>query len=366
MGFPMRLAPGLAIVLWAGAAAAQPAPPPRAAPAQPAQPEQPAPFTELTEEDETAPEPKPGPAPQPVEPELVGEEPPPPPSDGDGTWPEAIAWMEAWKPRFATRHVRVDFEVWPTDDVDAFTWDLTVLMGVEDAPVFGDFTLPMAYVTEHGTDVDQFHVGSPTLGVHGGGVLGRIVGLWGGLAVSIPTLHDYPTPDESPLPFLALSQVAGMRGFVEAHRFYPLTVPVRFGMGVEVQIVPFLYFRTEIFPVFYIFLEELQEVTGSTFFSILDHVSELELLSPIGLGGGMRFQEAFGVATVSRSDAVSAGDFTQLAFEPFISYQPPYEGPYSFPVFARVGLLIAIDEPLGFGFDDGKLMTVRSSVGVRF
>jgi hypothetical protein len=368
----MRLGLVLALSLVASPALAQPQPKP--------QPDQPKPFRELTEEE---PEPVPAPAAQPrrVEPADPGElqvveEPVPvddhaPPPGSSGTWPEAIAWMETWKPRFATRHVRLDFEVWPQDAFDTYTWDLVLLMGVEDAPVFGDLILPITFLSADGAD--QFHFGNPTLGVHGGGVLADVVGLWGGLSVSIPTLTEFPAEDESFLPVATLFSAATMRGLVEAHRFFPLTVPVRFGVGVEVQILPFLYFRTELFPAFYIALEELDDATGESFFALLDHVSEAELLSPIGLGGGVRFQEAIGLSSISASqsgsdddDEIEAGDGAQLAFEPFVSYQPPIEGPYSVPVFARVGLLLAIDDPLGFGFGDGHLATVRTSVGVRF
>jgi hypothetical protein len=56
----------------------------------------------------------------------------------------------------------------------------------------------------------------------------------------------------------------------------------------------------------------------------------------------------------------------QTALEPFIVYEPPFAGPFELPLRARIGLLIALDDALGFGFDTNKVMTLRTSFGVRF
>jgi hypothetical protein len=51
-------------------------------------------------------------------------------------------------------------------------------------------------------------------------------------------------------------------------------------------------------------------------------------------------------------------DLIQTAIEPFFSYEPTAPG-----VFVRAGFLVALDERLGFGFDEGKVATFKLAVG---
>jgi hypothetical protein len=78
---------------------------------------------------------------------------------------------------------------------------------------------------------------------------------------------------------------------------------------------------------------------------------EAEFRHGKGFGGGLAVQlfHAF--------SASSDGDTAQLAAEPFVSYQGE-------SAFARIGVLTALDEPLGFGFDKGKVAALRLTVGM--
>ena len=76
------------------------------------------------------------------------------------------------------------------------------------------------------------------------------------------------------------------------------------------------------------------------------------LVATLLYGGGLRLQAAL---TLTRDDKM------QLAMEPFFTYtlkQPGY--------YARAGLLVAIDAPLGFGLAEDKVATLRLAAGRSF
>lgn len=84
---------------------------------------------------------------------------------------------------------------------------------------------------------------------------------------------------------------------------------------------------------------------------------ELEGRAASGWGGGAGLQ-VFHAAT--QGDFIGK-DNAQGAFEPFVSYD-------SSTTFARLGCLIALDTPLGLGFDSGplKVAALRLAVGSHF
>jgi hypothetical protein len=86
---------------------------------------------------------------------------------------------------------------------------------------------------------------------------------------------------------------------------------------------------------------------------IVLHGAEFELLANMGVGGGVRLQGVF-----FPTEEGSSADRAQLAFEPYFAYEPEPRG-----FFARVGLLVAADPPLGFGFDRGRVATLRATLG---
>ncbi len=271
--------------------------------------------------------------------------------------------MKPWKPRFAVRQVRAEFDVWDHNLGTSYMWDVVLAMGVEDVPVLFDVVIPWTHYDftgprrnpETGETVEAHtHIGNPTLGLHGGGVAADVVGFWGGAWVSIPSAKAISTLDAE-----ALIAAFAARNGVEGHRFLPNTVPLRWAFGIEGQLHPFVYLRSDFYSTLYFPNEKLQ---GS--FSIpatFEQIHELEVLSPIGLGGGLRFQSLF---NVSRSISAS----TVHGLEPFFAYQPPSEGPYAFDLFARLGLLFSLNEIPGTNGAAGlgNVVTVRTQVGYRF
>jgi hypothetical protein len=87
----------------------------------------------------------------------------------------------------------------------------------------------------------------------------------------------------------------------------------------------------------------------------IEHGNEFEGRSDIGLGAGGRLQ-FFVLAT---DQGFSTNDRFQAAIEPYFVFEPHGEDGF----FARVGTLIALDSPLGFGFDEGNLATIRVTLG---
>jgi hypothetical protein len=82
---------------------------------------------------------------------------------------------------------------------------------------------------------------------------------------------------------------------------------------------------------------------------------EGEYLGESGWGGGL------GLQLVHQIAGTDADDSAQGAFEPFLGY-------HGSSMFMRLGYLIALDSPLGFGLDSGllKVATVRLAIGAKF
>ena len=80
---------------------------------------------------------------------------------------------------------------------------------------------------------------------------------------------------------------------------------------------------------------------------------ELEARGDSGWGGGAAFRLVHAVSS-------DADDNTQSAFDLFGSYTTPEA------LFARFGMLVAVDQPLGAGFDTGKVLTFHGALGTRF
>jgi hypothetical protein len=279
--------------------------------------------------------------------------------------PESILWMKKWKPRFATRHIRAEFDVWDHDGGTTYNWDVVMLIGVEDFPLYLDVDIPWTHLDlaapytdpESGEVSDAHtHFGNATLGFHGGGVVANVIGFWGGAWVGIPSAKAISRLDAT-----TLAAAFGARNAVEGHRFFPDVIPVRWAFGIEGQPFPLIYLRSGLYTVLYIPNEDLSEVDNLTIPALFEQIHELEVLSPVGAGGGLRFQSFINVTAEANEEASGSAH----SIEPFISYQPPYEGPYAFDLFARIGLLFPITQVRGFD-TIGNNLTVRTQLGYRF
>lgn len=134
-------------------------------------------------------------------------------------------------------------------------------------------------------------------------------------------------------------------------------VPIGVRGGVEWQSSPGLFLRGSLEPTLFIPLDDRSSlITTRKALFLYQARFEVEKHAESGWGGGAGIQI---VHAVSEGDAFTKGDNVQAGFEPFGSYE-------SATTFARLGLLLGVDEPLGFGFDKGKVAALHLDVGSHF
>lgn len=190
-------------------------------------------------------------------------------------------------------------------------------------------------------ELEGFFFGNPSIGLHYVASVFPTLMLIGGLSASIPVTQD-PSDDTEAAAAAALA----VRGYFDSQRALLEHVPLRARGGIELRPIEAFYVRSDLVAMFAI-------PTGDAETELfIEHASEAELRSLGGFGVGARLQAAF---------PLTQADKVQLAAEPFLGLEPPTSG-----VYFRAGLLVALDEPLGFGLEQGKLATVRVALGGKF
>jgi hypothetical protein len=272
----------------------------------------------------------------------------------------ATATARADLPPFAAcaegTRVAFSLDLWPTQDFLVATMGLSAQIAVNP-----HFAIDVDVPWSAGNLTDAFPVGRTVYGYFGDVTLGghavfRVLPeatLDFGAALSIPTRYSF---DGSPDLLIFAATAAASRGFYDAYRFAPQTLSIRFPIGFEARFARVLYYRGELDPDVWV---PVGSTAGNADVQLsLEHADELEVRAPFGLGGGLRFQAVFLLTNGLSGDGA---DYVQTAIEPFVGYEPPGAG-----IFARLGMLFALDTPLGFGFEKDKLTTARMQVGGRF
>jgi hypothetical protein len=261
-------------------------------------------------------------------------------------------------PPFAARaegtRAAFSLDLWPTQDFIVATMGLSAQIAVH--PHFAiDVDVPWAAGNLNDTAPRTVYgyFGDVTLGGHAVFRVLPAATLAFGATVSIPTRYSF---NGSPDLLIFAATAAASRGFYDAYRFAPQTLSIRVPIGFEARFLGLLYYRGELDP-------DIRVPVGSAPPSdsvqlSLEHADELEARAPFGLGGGLRFQVAFLLTNGLSSDGAS---YAQTAIEPFVGYEPPGAG-----FFARLGMLVALNSPLGFGFEKDKLTTARMQAGGKF
>lgn len=186
---------------------------------------------------------------------------------------------------------------------------------------FLDVRLPLGFAT-------GFALGNPTLNLRHVVRANRSVFVTLGGGLGLPLLND----DTQDRRFFEVPNVA--KGLYDFHEFYPFSVPLRFGAGVEAHVGELLILRLngDLTAMFNYGDNDEPEVA-------FQHAGEIQLGHTFG--GGLRVQ---GVALPTfESTGVRSefeGDLYQLALEPYFAYEGDL-------LFARVGLLLPLDEQLG-------------------
>ncbi|WP_437625548.1 hypothetical protein [Sorangium sp. So ce1151] len=218
-----------------------------------------------------------------------------------------------------------------------------------------DAELPFAYGSSHASapgpaegdaatvapELAGFFFGNPSIGLHYSASVLPMMMLIGGLSASLPITQD-PSDDTKAAAAAALA----VRGYFDAQRALLEHVPLRARGGIELRLIEAFHVRSDLVAVFAI------PTDGGDTELFIEQGNEAEVRSLGGFGVGARLQAAF---------PLTETDKLQLAAEPFVGVEPPTAGMYF-----RAGLLVALDEPLGFGLEQGKLATVRVALGAKF
>jgi hypothetical protein len=260
-----------------------------------------------------------------------------------------------WRSKFQGNRLGGEFDWWGTERSDSLTWGLigqielveTLHLDFDFPFTYGAFEIDLGPLGDSITE-DAFALGNPTVGVHYADTLIPTVALLAGGTISVSPNLD-PALDTRLATYLG----AASRAAFDQHRLTAEYLFIRPRVGVEVRFASVFYYRGDLCPVVWIPIGENADDAEL----VIDQGNEIEARADMGLGGGLRFQQALFPTTDDNGIFDDDVDRAQTALEPYFVYEPD-KG-----FFARLGLLVALDEPLGFGFDDGNVATLRVQLG---
>ncbi|WP_437734684.1 hypothetical protein [Sorangium sp. So ce1335] len=188
----------------------------------------------------------------------------------------------------------------------------------------------------------RFFLGNPTFGLHYAGNLLPNLALFGGMGMTIP-LHPHPGRR------LEVASVANFpaRAYFDAQRVLLGHWAFRARVGTEIHFGKMLFLTHDVAAQFFVPTRD-----GDMTKSVIEQGNEIAFRPFGSFGIGMRLQAAF---------PLSSSNSAQLAAEPFIDWEPLVKGS-----FTRVGALVALDDDLGFGLDQGKVATIRVALGSKW
>lgn len=266
----------------------------------------------------------------------------------------ASAEEATWKQKAEGNRAGVELDWWGTGASSSLSWALKAQLEVFEHLHFSldiPFTL-LDWESAGGAGSSQFAFGNPTVGVHWAKVADKQLAYFYGAFLTAPTQVGESPIETDEIVFDATSHTARRfavqsRAFLDLHRFFPEYVFAGGRGGVELQFVPGVYWRTDFTVAAGI---PVSHTAGESGF-MLQMLTELEGRADSGLGAGGRFQTAL-VGYEPIDD-----DVIQTALEPYVVYWPARG------LYARVGLLLALDNVLGFAFDKNKVRTVTMAIG---
>lgn len=183
-------------------------------------------------------------------------------------------------------------------------------------------------------------LGNPMIGAHYAARFNRRTSGFLGVRVGIPIAGASKPDFADELAWNATTT----RAWNDPYRFVPRAVPLSASAGVEIDLAP-VFLQANLSP-------GLLLGTEGHATSYLDAAATAGLRTRAGLEVGLRAQGTFVLA--------AAADHAQLAVEPFLGYASPER----VGLYARYGLLVPLDEPLGLG--GLGLLTHRVSLGAKF
>jgi hypothetical protein len=215
-------------------------------------------------------------------------------------------------------------------------------------------------------------MGSPAVGAHWADRVGHRWAFHAGGTVSIPSLMmetdiqsvmmesdmQGELPAAVALRLRSLMDLTSMprdvanqnRAYADQQRFMYGRVGLRARAGLELRILPVLYYHADFSALVGIPLGGLESDTDLLF----EIHNEVVARAPMGLGGGLHAQAVL--------DPTDPEDKAKLAIEPYASYEPRRG------LYTRLGLLVPLDAPPpeaqgGFTIEQRKAPTVRVAMG---
>lgn len=262
------------------------------------------------------------------------------------------ARADDWTPKRQGNRIGGEIDWWPYKNLGDRRTYHSASIGVVGQfrvarSVFIDFDAPFSIFS---TPADSFAtIGNPTVGVHWGSTLTERVSVFAGGSLTMATqvldrLGNSQSAYES---FVVRTQAAESRAYADFHRFASSYFFARGIGGVEIRPIPVLYYRGELALLLAV---PVGDIYPDSEFIIEVH-NEIEFRSSKGIGGGLHIQSVLFTTDINRNENA------QSALEPYFVYEPARG------FYARVGTLVALDRPLGFGLDTGRLFVIRASLG---
>lgn len=212
--------------------------------------------------------------------------------------------------------------------------------------LFLDVKLPLSMNLGARDDKLRAGLGNPTVGLHYAFVTSPSTTWYVGGRIGVPLASLADDRDWS----LSNTLGAFTTALYDLHLYTDNAVPIGVIGGVESRVAKNLFVRGDVQPTLYIRTREKgREDAVEVGYQLR---GEGEVRGASGWGGGVAF-------TVVHLVTSSAEDNGQGAIDLFGSYAWG-------EMFARFGMLFAVDAPLGSGFDTGKVLTFHGGIGTRF
>jgi hypothetical protein len=246
----------------------------------------------------------------------------------------------AWQPNATSQRAGGDVYWWSAKAVGSSFALVPFLELRLTESVFLDAKLPLAANINGFDDKSRFGLGNPMAGVHYAVSTSSLTWYVGGRTnIPLTSIVDDTTQQFA-------NATAGIAmGLYDLHLWEIHYVSLGAFGGVEVPASEAVIIRAELA----IPLEKASPDGKPQFLYQARGEVEARAESGIGGGGGLQLVHAVG----------RTGDNAQLSAEGFFGYSVEN-------LFLRAGLLVALDEPLGFGFDKGKVVSVHVGGGTRF
>ncbi|MBS2014426.1 MAG: hypothetical protein JST00_16180 [Deltaproteobacteria bacterium] len=291
------------------------------------------------------------PAPSPAPPGVVVEpsDAPPPyarpaPEPYERTVPP-YEWLA--NPQARRSAVGLDLGLWSAKRVGSGMPVTIFISGALGSAASLELRVPMAFVFDAGSsDRSGAAVGNTTMTLLYAPTSGGLTWFFGGRLAAPVASVSQRTMYET-----ALVYAYAANAFYDMHLWVQNHVPIGLRAGIEYQAHGNFFLRASFDPTL---LLPFGRASGRSVAFFHQMRLEVEGRSDEGVGAGLALQY---VHLPTEKNGFGPGDNVQTAMEPYFVFETKRR------FFMRAGLLVGLDTPLGFGFEEGRVTTFRLSIG---